>query len=76
MTKAEVHEMFCNATDQEKMRLCVACQLNGVSVESVEELLSNILTGIQVALEPALRDYKYLGGGGNKSIEKGKQNTF
>lgn len=63
MTKQEIHEALCAAPDDAKMRLCVACQINGVSVESIEELLANILTGVQTAIAPALRDYKYLCGG-------------
>lgn len=63
MTKQEIHEALCAAPDDAKMRVCVACQLNGVSVESLEELLANVLTGLQTALAPALRDYGYLGGG-------------
>lgn len=69
MTKQEVHEMFCNATDQEKMRLCVACQVNGTTVENVEQLLANILTGVQEAIKPALRDFEYLRGGMNEKKE-------
>lgn len=65
MTKQEVHEALCKGSDQDKMRLAVACQIHGVSVESVEELLSNILTSVQVAIEPALKDYEYLRGGVN-----------
>lgn len=45
-----------------KMRFSVACMLNGVSVESVEETLANVLTGVQAAVAPALRDYEYLRG--------------
>lgn len=63
MTKQEIHEALCAAPDENKMRLCVACQLSGVSVESIEEMLANVLTGVQEAIAPALRDYEYLRGG-------------
>lgn len=63
MTKQEVHEVLCAAPDDVKMRLCVSCQLNGVSVEKIEETLANIITGVQESLAPALRDYEYLMGG-------------
>ena len=63
MTKQEVHECFCKADDQAKMRLAVACQMQGIRVESLEELLENVITGIQVAIEPVLENYRYLNGG-------------
>ena len=62
MTKQEIHEALCKMSDQEKMRLSVACQLNGVSVEDIEEMLANVITGVQAAVEPALQYYRYLGG--------------
>jgi len=63
MTKQEIHEILCNADDQTKMRLAVACQMQGIRVESLEELLANVITGIQVVIEPALENYRYLNGG-------------
>lgn len=63
MTKQEVHEAFCKSSDQEKMRLATACAINGITVESVEEMLANVITGLQVSIEPVLKEYKYLNGG-------------
>ena len=67
MTKQEIHEALCAAPDDAKMRLCVECQLNGVSVERLEDVLANVLTGVQEAIAPALRDYEYLRGGANET---------
>lgn len=65
VTKQEIHEALCKGSDQEKMRLAVACQVNGISVESLEELIANVVNHAQVAIEPALKDYEYLRGGVN-----------
>lgn len=69
MTKQEIHEALCAAPDDAKMRLCIACQANGTTVENVEQLLANILTGVQEAIKPALRDFEYLRGGMNEKKE-------
>lgn len=36
MTKEQVHEALCKAPDEDKMRLAIACQMNGIDVQDVE----------------------------------------
>lgn len=47
MTKEQVHEALCKAPDEDKMRLAIACQMNGIDVQDVETGLANVLTGVQ-----------------------------
>lgn len=63
MTQQEVHEMLCNAPDEQKMQLALQCQLRGVDIQSVEKCLANALTLAMSAIQPALDTYKYLNGG-------------
>lgn len=63
MTKEQVHEALCKASDEDKMRLAMACQMHGVQIQTLEESFTNILTGVQKAIKPAIEYYKYLGGG-------------
>ena len=30
MTKEQIHEALCKAPDEDKMRLAIACQMNGI----------------------------------------------
>lgn len=53
----------CNkAPDEDKMRLAIACQMNGIDVRDIETGLANVLTGVQKAIKPAIEYYRYLGG--------------
>ena len=56
MTKEQIHEALCKAPDEDKMRLAIACQLNGIDVRDIETGLANVLTGVQIEY------YRYLGG--------------
>lgn len=47
MTKEQIHEALCKAPDEDKMRLAIACQMNGIDVRDIETGLANVLTGIQ-----------------------------
>jgi len=62
MTKEQVHEALCKAPDEDKMRLAIACQMNGIDVQDIETGLANVLTGVQKAIKPAIEYYRYLGG--------------
>ena len=62
MTKEQIHEALCKAPDEDKMRLAIACQMNGIDVRDIETGLANVLTGIQKAIKPAIEYYRYLGG--------------
>lgn len=62
MTKEQVHDALCKASDEDKMKMALACQMNGVDIQSVEETLANVLTGIQKSIKPAMEYYRYLGG--------------
>lgn len=62
MTKEQVHEALCKAPDEDKMRLAIACQMNGIDVRDIETGLANVLTGVQKAIKPAIEYYRYLGG--------------
>lgn len=62
MTKEQVHDALCKASDEDKMRLDLSCQMNGVDIRSVEETLANVVTGVQNAIKPAIEYYRYLGG--------------
>ena len=42
MTKEQVHEALCKAPDEDKMRLAIACQMNGIDVQDVETGLANV----------------------------------
>lgn len=44
MTKEQIHEALCKAPDEDKMRLAIACQLNGIDVRDIE-------TGLQMCLQ-------------------------
>lgn len=44
MTKEQVHEALCKAPDEDKMRLAIACQMNGIDVQDIE-------TGWQMCLQ-------------------------
>ena len=61
MTKEQIHEALCKAPDEDKMRLAIACQLNGIDVRDIETGLANVLTGVQKAIKPAIEYYRYLG---------------
>lgn len=50
------------APDEDKMRLAIACQMNGIDVQDIETGLANVLTGVQKAIKPAIEYYRYLGG--------------
>lgn len=60
MTKEQIHEALCKAPDEDKMRLAIACQMNGIDVRDIETGLANVLTG--EAIKPAIEYYRYLGG--------------
>lgn len=62
MTKEQIREALCKAPDEDKMRLAIACQLNGIDVRDIEAGLANVLTGVQKTIEPAIEYYRYLGG--------------
>lgn len=62
MTKEQVHDALCKASDEDKMRLALACQMRGIDIRIVEENLANLFTGVQKSLTPAIEYYKYLGG--------------
>lgn len=62
MTENQIHEALCKASDEDKMRLAIACQINGVDIRQVEKTLANVLTGVQKTIKPAIEYYKYLGG--------------
>ena len=62
MTKEQIHEALCKVPDEDKMRLAIACQLNGIDVWDIETGLANVLTGVQKAIKPAIEYYRYLGG--------------
>lgn len=62
MTKEQIHEALCKAPDEDKMRLAIACQMNGIDVRDIETGLANVLTGVQKAIKPAIEYYRYLGG--------------
>ena len=62
MTKEQVHDALCKAPDEDKMRLAIACQMNGIDVQDVETGLANVLTGVQKAIKLAIEYYSYLGG--------------
>jgi len=62
MTKEQVHDALCKASDEDKMKMALACQMNGVDIQSVEETLANVLTGVQKSIKPAMEYYRYLGG--------------
>lgn len=61
MTKEQVHELLCKATDEDKMRLAIACQMKGIDIQDVEIGLANVLTGVEKAIKLAIEYYKYLG---------------
>ena len=56
------NEALCKAPDEDKMRLAIACQMNGIDVRDIETGLANVLTGVQKAIKPAIEYYRYLGG--------------
>ena len=58
MTKEQIHEALCKAPDEDKMRLAIACQLNGIDVRDIE----TGFTGVQKAINPVIEYYRYLGG--------------
>ena len=60
--KEQIHEALCKAPDEDKMRLAIACQMNGIDVRDIETGLANVLTGVQKAIKPAIEYYRYLGG--------------
>jgi hypothetical protein len=62
MTKEQIHEALCKAPDEDKMRLAIACQMNGIDVRDIETGLANVLTSVQKAIKPAIEYYRYLGG--------------
>ena len=62
MTKEQIHEALVSCPDDAKMRLAVACQMNGISPQKLEETLSNVLTSLEIYMEPAIEYYHYLGG--------------
>ena len=62
ITAEQIHEALCKAPDEDKMRLAIACQLNGIDVRDIETGLANVLTGVQKAIKPAIEYYRYLGG--------------
>ena len=62
MTKEQVHDALCKASDEDKMKMALACQMNGVDIQSAEETLANVLTGVQKSIKPAMEYYRYLGG--------------
>lgn len=55
MTKEQVHEALCKAPDEDKMRLAIACQMNGIDVQDVETGLANVLTGVQKSYKTSNR---------------------
>jgi hypothetical protein len=63
MTKEQVHEAFCKGSDEEKMRLAVMCQMNGVDIRALEETMANVLTEVQKNIGTAMDYYRYLNGG-------------
>lgn len=62
MTKEQVHDALCKASDEDKMKMVLACQMNGIDIQSVEETLANVLTGVQKSIKSAMEYYRYLGG--------------
>lgn len=62
MTKEQIHDALCKASDEDKMKMAMACQMNGVDIQSVEEAIANVVTGVQKNIEPAKEYYRYLGG--------------
>lgn len=62
MTKEQIHEALCKAPDEDKMRLAIVCQMNGIDIQDAEIGLANVLTGVEKAIKPAIEYYKYLGG--------------
>lgn len=62
MTKEQVHDALCKASDEDKMKMAMACQMNGVDIQSIEEAIANVVTGVQENIEPAMEYYRYLGG--------------
>ena len=60
MTKEQVHEALCKAPDEDKMRLAIACQMNGIDVQDVETGLANVLTGVQKVIKPAIEYYRII----------------
>lgn len=42
MTKEQIHEALCKAPDEDKMRLAIACQMNGIDVRDIETGLEYI----------------------------------
>lgn len=62
MTKEQIHEALCKAPDEDKMRLAIACQMNGIDIQDAEIVLANVLTGVEKTIKPAIEYYKYLGG--------------
>lgn len=58
MTKEQIHEALCKAPDEDKMRLAIACQMNGIDVRDIETGLANVLTGVQKAIKPAIEYYR------------------
>lgn len=62
MTKEQIHEALCEAPDEDKMRLAIACQMNGTDIQDVEIALANVLTGVKKTIKPSIEYYKYLGG--------------
>ena len=75
VTKQKIHEALCELPDQEKMTLAVECQLNGISVESLEELIANAVNYAQAAIEPSLKNYEYLRGGTYETNKETHQST-
>lgn len=59
MTKEQIHEALCKAPDEDKMRLAIACQMNGIDVRDIETGLANVLTGVQKAIKPAIEYYTF-----------------
>lgn len=56
MTKEQVHDALCQASDEDKMKMALACQINGIDIQSVEETLANVLTGVQKSIKPAIHE--------------------
>ena len=66
MDKTEVHKMLTQLPDDQKMKLAIECQLNGVTVEQLEETLARILSGVEACVTPVLKEYRYLCGGSDQ----------
>jgi hypothetical protein len=65
MTKEQVHEVFCKASNEDKTRLAVMCMMKGVDIRRFEENAAFIVTVTQKNIKKAMDYYRYLNGGDN-----------